>query len=77
MNIEELKQLGLGYEDKITIVAYNMIPLLTDTHKATFITINQPDKRRKKYNIVVKLYRCQNITFVDVDNIISIRKGWE
>lgn len=76
MKIDEIKQLGLDYQDKITIVAW-IPPSIADVHKATFITIKQPDKRSQKYDIFVKLYRCQNVTLIDIDDITSIEKGWE
>lgn len=76
MNIDELKQFSFGFEEKITITAY-FIPPFPETQKATVIFITQPDKRRNKYNIVVKLYRCQNTTNIDIDDIVSISKGWD
>lgn len=76
MTIQEVEQLGLKHNDRIILQTW-IIETSNDTGKATFISIDQPDKRTKKYNLVVRFYKCQNLTNINIDDITSIKKGWE
>lgn len=76
MTIEEINALNLGYHERITIKAW-LPPKIDEYHKVKFFTINQPDKRSKRYVLAYLPYKSDSMQFIDIEEIDSIKKGWE
>lgn len=65
------------YGDRITIdCGYNFLYGLK-TGKATFLWAKKPDGRKKEVVLVVRPYKCSDLQYIDVDQIKSIKKGWD
>jgi hypothetical protein len=75
MTIKEVEQLDLKNNDRIIIKSY-LIDITNDTGKATFVTIKQPDKRKKEFYLYVRYYKYQTLNAININEIISITKGW-